>query len=408
MSGFYSVFKNRKFFFLWLGQLISQFGDRLNQMALIALVYNRMGVSAIGLAKVMAFTIIPSFIMSPFAGVFVDRHNRKHIMIITDILRALMVVCIPLCFIKSSSMIPIYILIFFIFSVSCFSLPAKFSIIPELVSKQKLMIANSLVNTTMMVAALLGIGVGGLLIEKVGAKSGFYIDAFTYLVSAGLLCFVTVENSHLKNNVLGVKDKHIFREIKEGMEYVLAHPYVRFIFATIFMLMASAGAIYIVSIVFIQQVFGSITKDIGLLAGFSAIGFFFGALLCGRFGSKQSKLKIIFVSLIASGFFIGSFAVFLKLFASLLAARVIAVLIGISVAPIFISGNTLIHEVIKPEMRGRIFSSLGIVMNLGFLLFMFIASELSEFFNALWVIIGIAFCFIVYGFFSLLTFKESL
>ncbi len=410
MDGFRSILKNKNFLFFLLGQIISQFGDRLNQMALIGLVYSRIGGSAFGLAKVMSFTIIPSFLISPIAGAYVDRWNRKYTMIITDIIRAILVLLIPLCFVKFDSFIPVYIIVFFVFSTSCFFLPSKFSIIPELVPKEKLLMANSLTNTTMMIAAVLGVGLGGPLIEKVGAKIGFRIDSATYIFSAVLLCFISIKSSNIKKepahkNISEIYNKSIFFDIKEGIKYVFAHPDVRFVFSTVFMLMSAAGAIYIVTIVFIQQVFGSVTRDLGFLSVFLGLGFFLGALLCGRFGNKVGKVRIIFLCLILSGVFIGCFVVFLKLYSSLIVAAVIASFIGLTVGPIFISGNTLIHEVIKAEMRGRIFSSLGIVMNLGFLVFMFMASKLSELFNPMWIILAISLCFIVNGLYGLLTFK---
>ena len=76
--------------------MISQFGDRLNQMALIALVYQKSPGSTIELAKLALFIIIPVFIIGPIAGAYVDRWNRKHIMIVSDLLRGLLVLFIPL------------------------------------------------------------------------------------------------------------------------------------------------------------------------------------------------------------------------------------------------------------------------------------------------------------------------
>ena len=238
MNKFSYILKEKNFFCFWMGQIVSQFGDRLNQMALIALIYKRSGGSALGLAKIMSFTIIPSFLVSPFAGAFVDRWNYKYTMIISDIIRAVLVLLIPLWFVKMNSLVPLYISVFLVFTTSCFFLPSKFSIIPELVDKDKLLIANSLTNTTMMLAAVLGVGLGGALIENVGAKSGFYIDSLTYFVSGLLLCFVNIRNRRKaeKNNSdeAALKKVSIFTDIKEGIKYVLAHPYLRFVFSTIF------------------------------------------------------------------------------------------------------------------------------------------------------------------------------
>ncbi len=404
MNKFRYILKEKNFFCFWLGQIISQFGDRLNQMALIALIYKRTGGSAFGLAKIMSFTIIPSFLVSPFAGAYVDRWNYKQTMIISDLIRAVLVLLIPLWFVKINTLVPLYISVFLVFTTSCFFLPSKFSIIPELVDKEKLLIANSLTNTTMILAAVLGIGLGGTLIEKVGPKSGFYIDSFTYLISGLLLCFVNIRSrKKVKKNVfveVAAKKVSIFSDIREGIKYVFANPYLRFVFSTIFMLMSASGALYIVVIVFIQQVFGSVTRDLGVLSIFLGFGFLLGALICGRFFNKISKVRIIFFSMIASGIFIGGFAVLLKIFSHLYIAMILSVFIGISVGPIFISGNTLMHEVIESNMRGRIFSTLGIIMNLGFLIFMFVSSKLSEFTNPMWVILIISVCFILYGIFG--------
>jgi MFS family permease len=412
MSRFRKILTDKNFFWFWLGQIISQFGDRLNQMALIALVFERTGGSAFGLAKLMSVTIIPSFILSPFAGAYVDRWNHKHTMIITDIIRAVLVLCIPLFLFKIDSFVPIYITVFLVFSTSCFFLPSKFSLIPEIVDKEHLMIANSLTNTTMMIAVVLGVGLGGPLIEKIGAKSGFFIDSATYFLSALCLFFIKIKIFVSKDNKKETPDlaktsRSIFLEIKEGFKYVVSHPYVRFVFFTIFMLMCAAGALYVVGIVFIQHAFGSVTRDLGVLSVFLGIGFFIGALFCGRFGNRISKVKLIFLSAVICGIFIACFGIFLQRYPYIQLAMVLSVCLGIGVGPIFISGNTLIHEVIKPQIRGRIFSSLGIVMNLGFIIFMFVSSKLSEFFNAMGVIIGIGCCFILYGIIGLLRFKGT-
>lgn len=412
MSDFHNILKNRNFFFLWLGQIVSQFGDRLDQMALIAFIHSRSRGSAFELAKVISFTILPSFLISPWAGAYVDRWNRKYTMIISDILRAVLVLLIPLFFFKTDSLVPLYSTVFFVFSISCFFLPSKFSIIPDLVPKERLLMANSLANTTMILAAVVGIGLGGPLIEKVGAKVGFYIDSATYLFSAILLSLIMIKDDRKAKDLnspdlpLLIKTSIVI-DIKEGIKYVFSHAQVRFVFLTIFMLMSAAGAIYISGIVFIQKSFGSVTKDLGLLSIFLGLGFFLGAIFWGRYGHQVPRVKIIFLNLILSGIFIGNFAIFLRIYPAITLAVILATGIGLTIAPIFISSNTLIHEVINAQMRGRIFSSLGMVMNLGFLIFMFLASKLSEFFDPMWVIIAIAFCFVFYGLCGLLRFADK-
>ena len=165
MVRFREVLKNRNFFLLWLGQIISQFGDRLGQMALIALVYLRTPGSPLGIAKIFSFTIIPVFLIGPIAGVYVDRWDRRRTMYVCDFLRALLLLSIPLFLFYTKNLFFIYFIIFIAFSLGRFFVPAKLSIVPELVVKKDLLIANSLVNTTGMIAAILGFGVSGVLVE---------------------------------------------------------------------------------------------------------------------------------------------------------------------------------------------------------------------------------------------------
>ena len=66
-------------------------------------------------------------------------------------------------------------------------MPAKLSIIPDLVANRDLLIANSLVNTSGMIAAVLGFGISGVLVERSGAKSGFYLNSLTFLVSEAFM-----------------------------------------------------------------------------------------------------------------------------------------------------------------------------------------------------------------------------
>ncbi|HNV24395.1 MAG TPA: MFS transporter, partial [Candidatus Omnitrophota bacterium] len=109
---------NRNFQRLWWAQLISQFGDRIHQLALVGLVYERAGGSPTTLAKILAFTIIPVFLIQPFAGVFVDRWDRRLTLFLCDIFRGFLVLLIPLIFFFWNSLILIYLIVFLVF---CFS-----------------------------------------------------------------------------------------------------------------------------------------------------------------------------------------------------------------------------------------------------------------------------------------------
>ncbi|MFH0771044.1 MAG: MFS transporter [Candidatus Omnitrophota bacterium] len=407
MPRFIEVLQERNFFLLWLGQIISQFGDRLNQMALIAIVYSRTPGSPFELAKFISFTIIPSFVVSPIAGAFIDRWDKKTTMIVCDILRALIVLFIPLAFLDLSPSLPIYVSVFLVFAVSCFFLPARLSIIPDIVSKDKLLEANSLFTVTGMIGGIFWFVVSGILIEFSKVKGGLYLNSAVYFLSAAAIFFISAKRykGGLDFNSIDIRSvikTSLFEEIKEGLSYLKNHREARFVFGVLFVLMAGAGASYAVIIVFIQEAMGSVTRDLSLLGMFLGGGFFIGSLAYGRFGHSLSKAEAIFGCLILSGIAMFFFTASLKWTQSFMVASIIAMALGMAIAPIGISTNTLIHEVVSDRMRGRTFSSLGIVMNFGFLIFMLIASKLSERIDRSWILYGVSVFYAVSGSLGLL------
>ncbi|MBU1998089.1 MAG: MFS transporter [Candidatus Omnitrophota bacterium] len=410
MSNFRIILKNRDFLLLWSGQIISQIGDRLNQMALIAFVYLRAPGSSIEIAKILSFTIMPVFIIGPIAGAYVDRWNRRQTMFTCDFLRAILILFIPLFLFHAKSLTwVIYLIIFIVFSISRFFVPAKLAIIPDLVKKEELLMANSLINTTGMIAAILGFGISGIIVEKIGAQGGFYLDTFSFLVS-GTLIFMIAKRTGLSLNLkkvgkefVGSIRKSLFQEIKEGILYFIKNKEIRLTTGIIFVLWSALGAVYVVAIVFIQESLHSATKDLGLLAMFLGLGLLCGSLFYGRFGQRLSQYKIIFVSLILSGLMLIVFALGIERYPSLSLAATLSFALGLFIAPIMIASNTIIHNVSHNHMMGKIFSSLEIVMHLGFVIFMFVTSFWAEKVNPTIILVTAGFIVTNLGVINLIT-----
>ncbi|MBN1526132.1 MAG: MFS transporter [Candidatus Omnitrophica bacterium] len=407
MARFRDVLKNRNFLFLWLGQVISNFGDRLNQMALVALIYQRTPGSAMALAKLISFTIIPVFLIGPIAGVWVDRLDKRKVMVISDILRGILVFLIPL-FIMANQILPIYLIVFLVFSISRFFIPSKMAIIPDLVSKDKLLLANTLSDTTHMIGNVVGLVVAGVIvnIRYIGAIGGFYIDAASFFASAILLGLIIqgardrgarediIETTKAFENSLR---RSILEEVREGIRHLVTYSDMRFIVAAFFLLMAGIGTVSCVVIVFIQDAFGTATRDLGFLGMWLVAGLFLGTLAYGRFGQRMSKRTVVYASFIASGLSIVLFTLAVRHYPNIAVAWTLVALLGISLSPIMISMNTLTHEVIAEEMRGRVFSSLEAVIHLAFLAFMFLAAYLSKYIGRMWILIAAGVCFFVCG-----------
>lgn len=417
MARFRDVLKNRNFFCLWLAQIISNFGDRLTQMALVALVYQRAPGSAIELAKLISFTIIPVFLIGPIAGAWVDRLDKRNVMIISDLLRGILILTIPF-FILSRQILPIYLVVFITFSISRFFIPSKMAIIPDIVSRDKLLVANTLADSTHMMGNVMGLVVAGVLvnIKHIGAIGGFYIDALSFLVSAVLITmivrkeFVTGVRQDLKVTKEALESsirRSIFEEIKDGIRYLKKYDDMHFIIYVFFILMAGLGAISCVIIVFIQESFGTATLDLGLIGMFLVGGLLLGTIIYGRFGQRIEKKKAILFSFMATGAAVVFFTLFVKKYPHVIISGMLSAAIGVSASPIMISVNTLTHETMPEEARGRTFSSLEAVIHLAFMVFMFIAAYAAKYIQRFWILIAVGIIFFICGLAGVVLEKEK-
>lgn len=363
-------------------------------MALIGLVYAREGTT-LQFAKILSFTIIPVFLIGPLAGAYVDKWDRRKTMYTSDLLRCLLVLLIPMFLYNKDSFIWIYLIIFLAFSIGRFFIPAKLAIIPELVEKKELLIANSMINTTGMIAAVIGFGVSGIIVEKYGARIGFYLDGLSFFLSGFFIFMVSkqtkgsIDFNKVRQEIAKAIRKSVFIDIKEGFVYFLKNKELRATASLIFLLWSALGAVYVVIIVFVQKTLNSVTKDLGFLIMFLGIGLFLGSIVYGRFGNHISRLKTIFTCLILSGIMIIVFTLGLKQFPTTIAAISLALLLGLVISPIMIASNTIIHQASDNHMMGKVFSSFEIVMHLAFIVFMFISSILAERFSPAIILVAV-------------------
>jgi MFS family permease len=290
------------------------------------------------------------------------------------------------------------------------------SIIPSLVNQDKLLAANSLINTTGMIAAALGFGVGGLIISSplIGLKGGLIIDALTFFISAALIALINIKTEKalmgsMGDNIYTVGThiektfKLLLTDIKDGLGYMFSHRKMHFVIALLFILWSGIGASYVVMIIFIQSSLSSITKDVGLLVMFFGTGLFLGSIAYGKFGHRIAGAKAIFLSLILGGIFLTEFVIFVHIYRSFLLAALIAFLFGGALSPVMISSNTIVHELIPNELRGRVFSSLEAVMHIAFLVFMIVASIIAEYIDPVFILMAVGVVFVYCGIFGIRT-----
>src|SRR5512139_1337365 len=131
----FSIFRNRNFAFMWSGQLVSTMGSALTSLAASIYVF-RLTDSALSVGLMLMSTAAPSLLVGLFAGVFVDRYDRKKIMIASDVLRALLILAIP--FLLPVNVAWLYILVMLSAAVGQFFNPAHSSVLPDIASEEEL------------------------------------------------------------------------------------------------------------------------------------------------------------------------------------------------------------------------------------------------------------------------------
>jgi MFS family permease len=182
---------NGSFSALWVGQVISLFGDRVNQIALGAFVYE-ITKSPIAVALTFFSGTIPNLVFSPLAGAFVDRWDQKRVMVVSDILRAALVMVVPGAVLVNVWLA--YPLVFVITTVSIFFRPARAAALPRIVPEEDLLAANSAMWVGETLADVVNYPLAGLFVVFLASSISlaFWFDAVTYLASAALLATIVV------------------------------------------------------------------------------------------------------------------------------------------------------------------------------------------------------------------------
>ncbi|HEX3030309.1 MAG TPA: MFS transporter, partial [Clostridia bacterium] len=203
------------FLLLWQGQLISLTGDVFYSFALGFWVLALTGSTAL-MGTLMAASAIPRVIISPIAGVVVDRYNRKHLLVMMDMIRGIFIVFIAIAAYNG------FISIYMVFTAGIvlgicgsFFSPAVNSALPDIVPQAKLVNANSAIGIIQTGSNIVGSSIGGVIYHTFGASFMFLLDGLSYLFSGIIELFIKIPR-HEKSQ----ENQHIIHDIKDGYVFV--------------------------------------------------------------------------------------------------------------------------------------------------------------------------------------------
>lgn len=379
-----TVLRKPRFGFLVAGQTISQLGDKLHHMALIALVGAGATANSGGLelAKLSVVFTAPVVLFGPLAGALVDRWSKRTTMIVCDALRALLVMLIPWLFAATGRLWPVYVVAFVVFLLGVFFNAAKMALIPELVPRDELLPANAALTFVGRFATVLGIVGGGVIIgmtfwRRFGWSdyaAGFYLDGGSYLISVLTLLAIVVAGRGAPAPLapvtvpadLVVKRglRTIVGDVGRTLGVVWRDRTMRFTFASLVALSLFASTVYVAMTYSVQTVMGRGTKGVGYLGGILGAGMIVGSLLVGTVGSRWDKRETIMVGSAIIGFLMIVGGVFFSfgMFAP------VAFIGGALLAPVMVSQDTLLHEGAPPAARALIFSTKDLILGGAFML----------------------------------------
>ncbi|MEM4307821.1 MAG: MFS transporter [Thermoplasmata archaeon] len=302
-----NLLKNKDFVKLLIAQGVSDFGDGVAFLGFIMVALYIHSGGAFETSIIFISISIPVILIGPFAGVFVDRWNRKHTMIASDVLRAL-AVCLLLVL---STLWAIYLVVFLISTLSRFFFPSRGAIIPNIVGKENVLRANAMSQSVMYAMNVLSPSASGLLIAMFGVESVFLIDAASYLFSAVMV--LSLKYSENPGNHPPANVNTVARGMKVGLRILLRTPPVKYIVIAFSIIMLFAGAVNVLYLLFVRDVMHLNIVWVGYLETIFGIGAVAGGAVISSL-PKTTKNADLLVAGTSSGALIALLALFPHLF----------------------------------------------------------------------------------------------
>lgn len=354
-SGYLELVRsNRDFRFLWLGQIISLFGDWFNLIGSAALVA-QLTESGLAVGGLFVIRMLAQFVGTQVGGVAADRFSRKRLLILTDVSRA--VVVLGFLLVREPSQVwLLYSLTAVLMAISGVFFPTRTAILPDITSQREIGSANALTSTTWSVMLAVGSAIGGIVAGQWGIYQAFAVDATTFILSALLISRVRYSHPEAESRA---DLRVVLRQYLDGFRYLRRELDVLMVTSLKggIGLSISGGAVNVLMVRIAEQIFvmgeGGATS-LGIIFAVVGAGTGIGPILTRRLiGDRQQSLRRI----LAPMFLLG--AIGLVVAAQLSSFE--TVLLGMflrtfAVGSIWVFTNQLLYQLVPQEYRGRVFS----------------------------------------------------
>jgi dTMP kinase len=370
---FGNLLRHGSFSRLWRAMLVSSLGDWVGFLAVTSLVVTRSGGNpAFAVAGVMIARILPSIFFGPFAGVLVDRFDRRRLMVTADLVRGAAYVSMPFI----PGLAAIYILSF---GIECFSLvwtPARDASLPNLVPRRQLVNASTLGLATtygtlplagVVFTALTGVAAGlsplvPYLAEHKEALP-LWVEGLAFSFSAYMISGLAIPPPKPRSGEK-LRPAQAFSDLREGILFLRDHPFARAMTIGIVLAFTGVGSVMGLGPIFARRTLGAGAAGWGVLVTAVGIGLVLGMGSLGLLSRAAPKHRIFPVAMLIAA----STLVVLAVMPNLFLAASFTVLLGVAAGATWVTGYTLLQENIADEIRGRTFATLTVLSRLGLFL----------------------------------------
>jgi MFS family permease len=378
---------------LWFGQVLSQVADKVFFVLLISLLNSYHSPPAFAnsmrSALMVAFTL-PAILFGSVAGIFVDRFPKKHIMIAADLIRAALMILIPLL---PKQFLILLAITFLISSATQFFAPAEQSAIPLLVRREHLMSANALFTTTMMGSLIVGFAIGEPVLSFVkslaGESSQEFFVAGLYIIAAISGFFIAIKENQASHSTIAV---HPWKDFTEGLRYLWKNRLVRNAMVQLTILYSVFAALTVLAFSLAERI-GLRSTQFGFLLAAAGVGLVLGAGILGHWGDRFHHKPLPLIGFLSVAFVLTVF-IFTK---HIWLGLALSGLLGLGASLIGVPMQTAIHASTQESMRGKVFGFQNNVVNIALSLPLAIAGPLTDAVGLPVVLVGMSILVTVAG-----------
>ena len=351
---------------LWIAQIVSVFGDFIALFAVLAYVTFTLHGTPTQVSMILVSFLTPLAIISPIAGVFVDKWNVKLTMVGSDVIRGLLI--LSLVFVHNLN--AIYAIFFVLAAVSAFFIPAQSVAVRTIAPAAGLMAVNGLMSQAVQGSQIIAPSVSGGLVQVIGANACFLFDALSFFFSAAMVMSLTIH----REGAGAPAPRSVLKSMSDGFRFIFTHSTISFVILSMTAGMFAVRCFGALLSVYVRDVLSSTSAAFGVLNTLIGIGMIVGTQSITRFAKHIPRQNLVVYGL--SGMGVAVF--FTAVFGRMLTTAIGMLGLGFGAAFIMVTSQTLLQQETPKDLLGRVTSALMSLLAFSQVIAMFMAGPVAE------------------------------